>query len=96
MGCNKCGSENLDVNGLFYTCKDCGDIDDSTFSMIMSRAKKSEDGVWNMVRCMGCGMITDNEDIFCSDSCAFAVTEDESLSDNAKIIGKYKLRKWGY
>lgn len=37
MTCLKCGSSNLDVNGIFYTCLDCGDIDDSTFSMITKR-----------------------------------------------------------
>ena len=34
MTCKVCGSHNLDVNGIFYICKDCGDTDDSTFEMI--------------------------------------------------------------
>jgi len=33
-GCNKCGSLNLEVNGLFYVCGDCGDVDDSTYGMV--------------------------------------------------------------
>ena len=40
--CNKCNSENLVVNGLFYVCKDCGDIDDSTWTMIKERGHKDE------------------------------------------------------
>jgi len=34
MKCPKCESENVDVNGIFYRCLDCGQIDDSTFKMI--------------------------------------------------------------
>lgn len=37
MTCKKCRSSNLDVNGIYYVCKDCGNIDDSTFDMIMRR-----------------------------------------------------------
>lgn len=32
--CPNCGKYNLDINGLFFTCKDCGFIDDTTFNMI--------------------------------------------------------------
>lgn len=35
MKCPKCGSENVEVNGLYYKCLHCGQLDDSTFSMIM-------------------------------------------------------------
>jgi len=35
MKCPKCGSTNVEVNGLYYLCHDCGQLDDSTFSMIM-------------------------------------------------------------
>jgi hypothetical protein len=34
MECPKCKSKNVEVNGLYYQCQDCGDLDDSTFSMI--------------------------------------------------------------
>lgn len=34
MKCPKCESENVEVNGLFYVCNDCGQLDDSTFEMI--------------------------------------------------------------
>ena len=40
--CGKCGSEDLEVNGLYYVCNKCKYLDDSTFSMIMSRAEKVE------------------------------------------------------
>ena len=40
--CGKCKSENLDVNGIFYTCLDCGNVDDSTFTMIMERSERAE------------------------------------------------------
>ena len=35
MKCPKCGSKNVEVNGLYYKCRDCGQLDDSTFGMIM-------------------------------------------------------------
>lgn len=38
--CKKCGSEDLDVNGLYYICNKCKYLDDSTFDMIMSRGIK--------------------------------------------------------
>jgi hypothetical protein len=44
MSCGRCGSTNLNVNGLFYTCKNCGFIDDSTFEMIMQDAELTEEG----------------------------------------------------
>ena len=34
MECPKCKSKDVDVNGIFYRCNSCGQIDDSTFSMI--------------------------------------------------------------
>lgn len=40
MTCKKCKSSNLEVNGIFYKCLDCGDIDDSDFEMIMKRTSK--------------------------------------------------------
>ena len=40
MKCPKCGSKNVDVNGIYFHCKDCGEIDDSTFSMIMEGATR--------------------------------------------------------
>ena len=33
MKCPKCKSKHVIVNGLYYQCQDCGDLDDSTFSM---------------------------------------------------------------
>ena len=39
MKCPKCESMNVDVNGLFYHCLNCGQIDDSTFGMIMENSK---------------------------------------------------------
>ena len=42
MNCPKCNSENVDVNGIFYSCKDCGQIDDSTFSMITENIKNGQ------------------------------------------------------
>ena len=35
MKCPKCGSKKVEVNGLYYKCLDCGQLDDSTFDMIM-------------------------------------------------------------
>jgi hypothetical protein len=35
MKCPKCESYNVIVNGLYYHCEDCGEIDDSTFNQIM-------------------------------------------------------------
>lgn len=35
MKCPKCKSSDVDVNGIYYKCNACGDIDDSTFSMIV-------------------------------------------------------------
>ena len=43
-GCGKCGSEDLNVNGLYYICNNCKHLDDSTFNMIMSRANKLNEG----------------------------------------------------
>jgi hypothetical protein len=40
MKCPVCKSENVDVNGIYYHCNNCGQIDDSTFSMIMETAVK--------------------------------------------------------
>jgi hypothetical protein len=44
MNCPKCKSKNVDVNGIFYHCLECGQIDDSTFSMIMEGCIKKEGG----------------------------------------------------
>jgi len=41
--CQKCGSKNLTVNGIFYVCQDCGNTDDSTFSMIEKHFQKKSD-----------------------------------------------------
>jgi anaerobic ribonucleoside-triphosphate reductase len=38
MKCPVCGSTDCEVNGLFYLCNNCGQLDDSTFSMIMEKA----------------------------------------------------------
>lgn len=32
--CPVCKSTRLDINGIFYECKDCGFIDDTTYSML--------------------------------------------------------------
>jgi transposase-like protein len=42
MKCPKCNSENVEVNGLYYHCLDCDELDDSTFSMIMETTKRIE------------------------------------------------------
>jgi formate dehydrogenase maturation protein FdhE len=34
MKCPKCKSKNVDVNGIFYRCLNCGHIDDTTFNML--------------------------------------------------------------
>ena len=34
--CPKCGAEGIEVNGLYWKCRVCGAIDDSTFDMIMA------------------------------------------------------------
>jgi hypothetical protein len=33
MICPKCQSKDVEVNGLFYKCFNCGHLDDSTFDM---------------------------------------------------------------
>jgi len=43
MECPKCKSKKVIVNGLYYQCQDCGDLDDSTFSMIMEEVELKED-----------------------------------------------------
>lgn len=35
MKCPKCGSTDVEVNGLYYKCNSCGYLDDSTLEMIM-------------------------------------------------------------
>jgi len=42
MKCPKCGSENVEVNGLYYKCLHCGQLGDSTFSMIMEACGHEE------------------------------------------------------
>jgi len=42
MKCPNCGSENVEVNGLYYKCRDCRQLDDSTFSMIMEACNHEE------------------------------------------------------
>lgn len=33
--CPRCGSDDVEVNGLLYHCRRCNDVDDSTLSMII-------------------------------------------------------------
>ena len=41
IGCSNYSEQQ--VNGLYYQCQNCGDLDDSTFSMIMEEVKLKED-----------------------------------------------------
>lgn len=34
--CPNCESDDLEINGLYYKCRKCGHLDDSTFEMLMS------------------------------------------------------------
>jgi hypothetical protein len=43
MKCTKCGSYNVEVNGLYWICRDCGELDDSTFEQIMEDAELVKD-----------------------------------------------------
>jgi hypothetical protein len=42
MRCPKCNSINVNVNGLFYHCLDCGELDDSTWAMLIEDSKRNE------------------------------------------------------
>ena len=44
MKCPKCGSTDVEVNGLYYHCFSCGEIDDSTFGMITEGVERDGAG----------------------------------------------------